>query len=397
MHFRKACFLATAAFGMMMCGLEAAAANDVLRCKSSDRYHNSLGALEICHRALLDKNLSNSDRAALLLARGEAAYFFGRFDISMIDLNEALLLDPDLNEAYLRRAWTRIRVNDYPGALEDLSFLLSREPDNVDALFAVGYLYMDTNEWRTRAVPAFEQALAFNPNHYMARFNLASIYSHRLGNHEDAVAEYDRILLASDEELNKVKMWRAPGSNYLHFKGRVRFERAQLLVLMRRYIGALAELDSLAKEYPKVSDVFRVRAKAHFGLGRIRETLADARLAIDLDPYDDDQKVTEVRAHFVLKHYARAVSRADEFALGPLTDWGRANILLWRAYSLEALGRHEDALQDFEASISYDQLLLPSILTQLIQHNYYKGEASDVYSEKVRNGLRACIVDPECG
>ena len=37
-----------------------------------------------------------------------------------------------------------------------------------------------------------------------------------------------------------------------------------------------------------------------------------------------------------------------------------------------------------------------AVVTQLRQSGYYEGEVTDYYGEKARNGLQACILDPEC-
>jgi lipoprotein NlpI len=125
--------------GASVFAADVAVTGDIQKCKTSDRYHNSMAAFHTCDNALKQKDLSEEDRAELLLGRGEAAYYVGRFDLASWDLDEAIKLNPNLNEAYLRRAWTRMRTFKYPGALHDLSNLLGQDPDNIDALFAIGF------------------------------------------------------------------------------------------------------------------------------------------------------------------------------------------------------------------------------------------------------------------
>lgn len=397
MYIHRFSFLTIAVLSSMISGLGAAAADNVLSCKSSDRYHDSLNAFETCHRALQDKNLAKSDRAELLLARAEAAYFLSQFGRALMDLDEALSLDPDLDEAYLRRAWTKMQVDLYPDALEDITNVLSREPDNADALFALGFFYADTNEWQTKAMPAFKQVLELNPNHYLARFNLVNIYKDYYGTYEDAISEYDKILQASDEELQKVRIFYSQGYSHFDFRGDVRLERAAAVMQLERYPEVLAELSSLALAYPQVGDVFAVRAQLYNRLRKFNEAHADARLAIELEPYGFAQMESLVEALVGLGNHSQAISNADKFVSGPLAASIRGRILFWRGYANKALGNREEALQDFETSISYDQSSLPRLLTQLVQNKYYKGEVTDTYNERARNGLQACIIDPECG
>lgn len=397
MIFRRACFLAIPLFSLVICDPGAAASNDVLDCKSADTYHDSLKAFEMCHRALQAGNLTKTDRAALLLWRAEAAYFLGQFGPSLIDLDETLEIDPNLSEAHLRRAWTRMRVSLYPGALEDISNVLSHEPNNVDALFALGYFYQDTAEWQAKSMPAYKQVLKLNPRHFLTRLNLAQMYSEMLYRHGDAIAEYDTILAASDEELRGVRIFRAPGLPKFDLRGQVRLDRAEVLLRMDRDAEALAELDKLALAYPEIGGVFTVRAQLHNGLRGFKQAHADARLAVELEPDGLAQKEALVRALVGLGEHKQALSSADKFIAGRLNGLVRGRILFWRGYANKALSHREEALQDFEASIAYDPFMLPALLTQLVQNDYYEGEVTDTYNNRARNGLQACIIDPECG
>ena len=373
-----------------------AAADDIQSCKSSDRYHNSVAAFYTCDNALKQKDLSKEDRAELLLGRGEAAYFVGRFDLSSTDLDEALTLNPNLNEAYLRRAWTRLRTNQYPGALQDITTLLSQEPDNVDALFAIGYMYQDTSEWQSKTMPAYKRVLELNPNHYLTRFNLAWIFENYDHQPDKAIAEYDKILSASDEDLHKVKMWRDPACLCFDFRGQAGFDRAETTFRMQDYPKALADFDSLVSDYPKIPGAYVGRGRVYEQLGRFSEELTDVRVALKLDPRWPAQRVDEIDALFHLRRYDEAVLVATKFIDSSNYDFARGEAFFWRAYANKALHHSEESLQDFEQSFVLSPQRLNSVLTQLVQSGYYDGGSADNYSEKARNGLQACILDPEC-
>ena len=374
------------------------AATDVIqKCKLNDRYHNSVEAFYTCDNALKQKDLSNADRAELLLGRGEAAYFVGRFDLSSVDLDEALTLNPNLNEAYLRRAWTRMRTNQYPGALQDITTLLAQEPDNVDALFAIGFIYKDTPEWERKTMPAFTRALELDPNHYLTRLNLASIYADYRGDYGAAILEYDRILSASDEELNKVKLWREPNCSCFDFRGQVRFDRAELYYKLQDYPKALVDFERLVLDYPQIADVFVMRGRVYGQLRKFNDELADARTAVKLDSGWPAQRLLEIEALYHVKRYDEALLAATTFIEGRSYDLALAEALFWRGYINKALHHGEESLKDFEQSFVLNPLLQGAALTQVIQSGYYDGEVSDYYGEKARNGLQACILDPECG
>ncbi|MDP1699714.1 MAG: tetratricopeptide repeat protein [Aestuariivirga sp.] len=392
-HF--ACRVALAV-GLFAGGSAFAADDDIQKCKSLDRYHDAMAAFYACDKALNHENLTETERAELLLARGEAAYFAGRVDMSLIDLDLALTLNPELKAAYYRRAWARMRTNHYPEALQDLTFLLSEEPDNADALYAIGYFYKDTAEWKSKAIPALKRALELDPNHHLARLNLASLYTHKQREFDAGLMEFDKILSASDEALRKVRIFRDPVRPYFDFRDRVRNDRIAALVGKADYDAALAEADSLIARYPGIGDSYLMRAYIYQRLRKFTEALADARMASKFEPNGDDQKAVEIEALYQLQRYNDALTRANEMLNQPITVATVPKILFWRAFTKKQLHLHEEALQDFEQSFSFKSWHLSAVLTQLRQSGYYDGDVMDPYSEKARNGLQACILDPEC-
>lgn len=393
--YRFACRI-TLAVGLLAGGSAFAAHDDIQKCKSLDRYDDAMAAFYACDKALNQENLKEGERAELLLARGEAAYFAGRFDMSLIDLDLALTLNPKLNAAYYRRAWARMRTNHYPDALQDLTILLSEEPENADALYAIGYFYQNTTEWRSKAIPALKRALEIDPNHHLARLSLASLYTHQERDFDAGLMEFDKILNASDEALRKVRIFRDPVRLYFDFRDRVRNDRIAALLGKKDYSGALAEADSLVAQYPAIGNSYVMRAHVYEGLRKFTEALADAQMAGKFEPNGDDQKAVEIEALYQLQRYNDALTRANEMLNQPISLATMPKILFWRAFTKKQLHLHEEALRDFEQSFSFNSWHLSAVLTQLRQSGYYDGDVWDPYSEKARNGLQACILDPEC-
>ena len=373
-----------------------AAADAIQKCKLLDRYHDAMAAFYACDKALNLQNLPDTERAELLLARGEAAYFSGRFDMALIDLDLALTLNPKLMAAYYRRAWARMRTSHYPDALQDLTILLSEEPENADALYAIGYFYQRTTEWKSKAIPALKRALELDPNHHLARLSLALLHTQQERNFDAGLMEFDKILSASDEQLRKVRIMRDPVRPYFDFRDRVRNQRIAALIGKAEYSAALAEADSLVARYPRIGDSYVMRAHVYERLRKFTEALADARMAGKFEPNGDDQKAVEIEALYQLQHYNEALTRANEMLNQPISLATMPKILFWRAFAKKQLHLHEEALQDFEQSFSFKSWHLSAVLTQLRQSGYYDGNVMDPYSEKARNGLQACILDPEC-
>lgn len=370
---------------------------DVATCKASDHYHDLVADYKTCDRALKQIGLTDETRSQLLAGRGEDAFFIGRNDLAIVDLDEAIKLNPENREAHLHRAWTLYHLQKYQLMRSDLDFLLSKNQDDADALFAMGYLYYNSPEWPTKTEPMFKRALEINPNHYLARYNLAALYQDRYNKPDLAVNEYDKILAASDGELRKVKSRSYQGGKSYDFKGAVRYQRVIAQMNTHNTSGILEELTNLAKQYPNVADTFTSLANYKNWQQKWDGALADAETALNLDKNQYGSKTAKLLALYRLKRYQDGLDFANAQLTEECNSCGRAGILNWRANFKKLLHDNEGALRDVEDAINEDpNYAIPVLLTQLIQSKYYKGQVTDSYSESVRNGLKACIIDPEC-
>jgi tetratricopeptide (TPR) repeat protein len=381
---------------MFLCGEVAAAADDVQACLIADHYQNPSADYETCDRALRAENLSKSDRAKLLVGRGEAAYFANRMDLSQADLDEAVALDPDYGNAFLRRGWTRLHLNQRPGALQDFTTLLAMEPDNTAALFAIGYFYSHTTEWESKSLPTFKRVLEINPNDYLTRYNYAELLCCSMARPDQAIAEYDRILKASDTELAKVKLWKLTGRNWFDFKGLVRISRVESFIALSDNESAFKAINGMIEDYPDSAGVYSRRAYLYSISNKHSEALSDSVRAVKLDPYSGPMKRQVVDTLFRLKRYDEGLEKVNAYLKTPLSDASRGDLLFWRGAFLKHLKNPEQALIDMENSFALNPQGLQSMMIQLVQYGYYDGAESDPYSENVRNALQACLIDPRC-
>jgi tetratricopeptide (TPR) repeat protein len=69
--------------------------------------------------------LTPAERARLNVERG---------DVTMEQLNEAITLNPDYDEAYIKRAKLRLKENNLPGAESDLDKALEHRQNDVKLL-----------------------------------------------------------------------------------------------------------------------------------------------------------------------------------------------------------------------------------------------------------------------
>lgn len=84
-------------------------------------------------------------------------------DNAIEDASSALMLEPDLTEAFYRRALAKFEAGNYNGALADLQETLHREPRHFLALQSLSRMAESRQDWKN-ALEAFEKSLEFDPN-----------------------------------------------------------------------------------------------------------------------------------------------------------------------------------------------------------------------------------------
>jgi tetratricopeptide (TPR) repeat protein len=75
---------------------------------------------------------------------------------------------PDFAEGWHARATAYFRAGLYGPALDDLQRALALNPNNYNALFGLGIMFMEFGDTR-RAAEAFDRVLSINPHHERAK------------------------------------------------------------------------------------------------------------------------------------------------------------------------------------------------------------------------------------
>lgn len=396
MMFRN--FLVTVLFGAFLNISTVTAANDVTTCLAGDHYRTADTDYVACGKAMQQTNLPDKMLSQVLAGFAEAAYFKYRDNEALLPLHQALKLDPENQDARLRRAWTYYHLKQYQEMRDDLTVLLDKNPDNPDALFALGSLYKYSPDWQTTAIPAFKRALEINPNHYLTRYNLALIYAENFNRFDMAIVEYDKILEASDEELSKVKSRYFQGGGNFSFKDAMIFEQLKLQQSYEGIAVRFLEVDRLVQQYPRIAGLFALRANYNQIAGKPEEAIADGNIALDLSPSEDDVKFTIAKALFDLRRWQVGLDLTSSINCNRCNNFGVAQVYYWRSLFQKKLKNYDAAFKDLDQAIQIEPDTSTRLaLTQVIQYGYYKGKFDDKYSEEIRNSIKACIIDPECG
>lgn len=108
------------------------------------------------------------------LNKAGAQLYLGRYDDALVALSRALAAQPDLAEAWSRRAAVHYLLGDYPSALADIRQTLALEPRHFGVLAELGAIYMRLEDFAA-AETALEKALAINPHLIATRQNLNAV------------------------------------------------------------------------------------------------------------------------------------------------------------------------------------------------------------------------------
>jgi tetratricopeptide (TPR) repeat protein len=176
-----------------------------LTCQEGEPYRESDKVVEACS-ALLDTATPTADeRLIALRQRAEAFYWANRDELALVDLDAAISLDQKSVATLRRRGWTNLALNRLDAAYADFTEALNLDPDNADTLFALGFTLADGRGPADAARTAYEQALTIDPEHHLARANLARLYFYFFQDADKAFEHLDRIVSADPEEVGKVR------------------------------------------------------------------------------------------------------------------------------------------------------------------------------------------------
>ncbi|CAK02228.1 tetratricopeptide repeat protein [Bartonella tribocorum] len=105
---------------------------------------------------------SGSETIDLLMSWAENAINSDDYGLALDYIDNALALLPTHAEAWIRRAWIHIQLNDFKLAMLDLNHVLELEPRNYIAFFELG-VTMEATERPELALKAYETALGYYP------------------------------------------------------------------------------------------------------------------------------------------------------------------------------------------------------------------------------------------
>ena len=105
---------------------------------------------------------SENDIVNTLMSKGVEEMSRRNYEAAVDTFSEVIKLEPDLAEAWNKRATVYYLMGEYEASVRDIERTLALEPRHFGALSGLGFIYLSHGEGRA-ALEAFEAALEINP------------------------------------------------------------------------------------------------------------------------------------------------------------------------------------------------------------------------------------------
>lgn len=118
--------------------------------------------------------------------------FMHETDSAIMDMDEAIKLDPKMSGYYINRAVMRYYAEDLRGAMDDYTHVTEVDPMNAQAWYNRGLLRMQVGEYND-AADDFTNVIKMEPDNTFAYYNRAIIRD-RIGNYRGAITDYNKVI-----------------------------------------------------------------------------------------------------------------------------------------------------------------------------------------------------------
>ncbi len=133
------------------------------------------------------------DQVRLYIVEAEMLSNVERYAEAMTVLTSAITKTPDNNNLLYARAMLAEKMGQIELLEKDLGQILTRDPDNSQALNALGYTLADRTTRYTEALNYVKRALELDPASYFILDSMGWVY-YRMGNYDEAVKYLQRAM-----------------------------------------------------------------------------------------------------------------------------------------------------------------------------------------------------------
>jgi tetratricopeptide (TPR) repeat protein/V8-like Glu-specific endopeptidase len=301
-----------------------------------ERYQETL---EISNRVL-----ERNPNSWAYFARGAARIAAKDFKNALVDLNEAIRLNPEYIEAaaYSLRGVARFATGDKKGAFNDLDEAVQLDSKDADIFKIRGKIRSEQEDYKG-AIADFNEVLRLNPKEAEAYY-LRGMARLTQGDKKGALADSNEAI-----RLN-------PKIGYAYsVRGLVRFAEGDKK-------GAFADLDESVRLNPKDADILTIRAGIRFQEKDYAGAASDFSEAIQINPKNTVLIQARGNTRLQLQDYKGAVADFNEvISLNPKD----ADAYYNRGTARAQLRDYQGAVEDFNQILSSQELSGIGVQTEI--------------------------------
>jgi tetratricopeptide (TPR) repeat protein len=171
----------------------------------------------------------------------------GKYDLALIDYNNAEKVDPTYQATYENRANIYFLTNHFEESLKDVAHALKLKSNSEVAINTRGAVYFNQGKYDL-ALKDFDAAIKIKKDYFEAYRNRGNAYS-VLGNFDAALADYN-FYLKFDSKFNQMYYWRG----IAHYN-------------LKLYDNSINDLSTAIKMGLGTGDVYLYRSKCYFAKG----------------------------------------------------------------------------------------------------------------------------------
>jgi tetratricopeptide (TPR) repeat protein len=148
--------------------------------------------------------IRNPDLSYPYLERAYQRQASGNFTGALLDYNKAISLNPDDVDSWVNRGLVKEKMNDFPGAVHDFTKAISVKENYEKAWFCRGNALTKQNKFK-EAADDYSIAILYYPEYTQAYINRA-IVRHRLGQLKEACSDIQKATSLNAKGIEKIRM-----------------------------------------------------------------------------------------------------------------------------------------------------------------------------------------------
>ena len=254
--------------------------------------------IDACNQALKSGSLENVEKARIYHGRGVLRALNGDPGNAVLDLTEAMKLDPNNPEHYFARGEVSMSRKQFPQAVADFGIALRLDGPSVRGYYSLGTAQLSNGDV-DEAIADFSGALKLSPREVAILNDRAYAYFGKR-DWDRALADYTAAITNDPKNsllyFNRGEVWRLTndlqraGNDFdtaIRLKpdyGEAYIRRGFTRVAQHDFLKALADFDKAVQINPNSPVPLSQRGIARFYVGRYREAENDLVISLSAAP-----------------------------------------------------------------------------------------------------------------